>query len=121
MTAHLSTTAPSTPSVLLERGAELARVEAVLERGCLGTGGLMVIEGPAGIGKTALLSAASAAAQARGMRLLRARGAQLEREFAFGVVRQLLEPPLADADGARTAVEEIVTSSSTSSGSPSTV
>ena len=26
-----------------------------------------------------------------------ARGAQLEREFAFGVVRQLLEPPLADA------------------------
>jgi hypothetical protein len=34
------------------------------------------------------------------MRLLRARGAQLEREFAFGVVRQLLEPPLAEAGDA---------------------
>ena len=31
------------------------------------------------------------------MRVLRARGAELEREFAFGVVRQLFEPALADA------------------------
>ena len=31
------------------------------------------------------------------MRLLRSRGAQLEREFAFGVARQLLELPLATA------------------------
>jgi DNA-binding CsgD family transcriptional regulator len=33
------------------------------------------------------------------MRVLRARGAELEREFAFGVVRQLFEPPLAEAAG----------------------
>ena len=32
-----------------------------------------------------------------GMRVLRSRGTELEREFAFGVVRQLFEPPLADA------------------------
>ncbi len=63
----------------------------------------MVIEGPAGIGKTAMLGAACVVAQAKGMRLLRARGAQLEREFAFGVVRQLLEPSLAEADDAQRA------------------
>src|SRR4030095_8329815 len=32
-----------------------------------------------------------------GMRVLRARGTELERDFAFGVVRQLFEPPLAEA------------------------
>jgi DNA-binding CsgD family transcriptional regulator len=31
------------------------------------------------------------------MHVLRSRGAELERDFAFGVVRQLLEPPLAGA------------------------
>ncbi len=103
MNSRLSTRAPPTVSALLERSDELVRVEEVLDRGCLGTGGLMVIEGPAGIGKTAMLSAACAGAQAKGMRVLRARGAQLEHEFAFGVVRQLLEPPLAEADDAQRA------------------
>jgi DNA-binding CsgD family transcriptional regulator len=31
------------------------------------------------------------------MRVLRSRGTELERDFAFGVVRQLFEPPLAEA------------------------
>ena len=31
------------------------------------------------------------------MRVLSARGTELERDFAFGVVRQLFEPPLAEA------------------------
>src|SRR5262249_43967718 len=56
-----------------------------------------VIEGPAGIGKTAVLAAARAAADAQNLRTLRSRGAELEREFAFGVVRQLFEPYLAEA------------------------
>ena len=89
--------------MLLERSEEVGRIEEALERGRTGSGSLVVIEGPAGIGKTALLTAAGAVAQAKGMRLLRSRGAQLEREFAFGVVRQLLEPLLAEADDARRA------------------
>jgi DNA-binding CsgD family transcriptional regulator len=56
-----------------------------------------VVEGPAGIGKTALLTAARIAAADGGMRVLRARGTELERDFAFGVVRQLFEPSLAEA------------------------
>src|SRR5690348_3592482 len=82
---------------LLERDDELGRIEAALAQARLGRGTFVVVEGPAGMGKTALLAAARTAAAANGMRVLRARGAELEREFAFGVVRQLFEPPLAEA------------------------
>jgi hypothetical protein len=47
MDRQLVTDAPPAKPTLLERGTKLVRVEAVLDRGCLGTGGLMVIEGPA--------------------------------------------------------------------------
>ena len=40
--------------------------------------------------ETAVLAAVRESAAARGMRVLRARGTELEREFAFGVVRQAL-------------------------------
>src|SRR6266498_1328279 len=53
---------------LLERNEELARIESAL-----------------------------AAAAEGGMRVLRSRGTELERDFAFGVVRQLFEPPLVEA------------------------
>src|SRR5262252_5077746 len=82
---------------LLERSAELARIEAALGEAREGRGRFLVIEGPAGIGKTALLAAVRAAAAEAGMCVLRSRGTELEREFGFGVVRQLVEPPLAEA------------------------
>ena len=56
-----------------------------------------MVEGPAGIGKTALLAATRAMAADKGMLVLRSRGTELERDFAFGVVRQLFESPLANA------------------------
>jgi DNA-binding CsgD family transcriptional regulator len=80
---------------LLERHDELARIEAALADARAGRGRFVLLEGPAGIGKTALLGAVRTAAANRGMRVLRSRGTELEREFAFGVVRQLLEPALA--------------------------
>src|SRR5215831_1776760 len=80
---------------LIERSDELVRIEAALELASRGQGSFVVVQGPAGMGKTALLSGARASADARGMRVLRGRGAELEREFAFGVVRQLFEPALA--------------------------
>jgi DNA-binding CsgD family transcriptional regulator/tetratricopeptide (TPR) repeat protein len=82
---------------LLERSAALARIETALAEAGTGRGTFVVIEGPAGIGKTALLAAARTAAADNGMRVLRSRGTQLERDFAFGVVRQLFEPPLSEA------------------------
>jgi DNA-binding CsgD family transcriptional regulator len=82
---------------LLERSEELARIESALAEARSGRGKFVVVEGPAGIGKTALLAAARTAAADGGMRVLRSRGTELERDFAFGVVRQLFEPPLAEA------------------------
>ena len=79
---------------LLEREGELEAVEELI--GAAGSGGrLLAIEGPPGIGKTALVAAAKERAQAAGMLVLGARGLELERAFSFGVVRQLFEPLLA--------------------------
>jgi DNA-binding CsgD family transcriptional regulator len=82
---------------LLERSEELVRIGSALAEARSGRGRFVLVEGPAGIGKTALLTAARAAAADGGMRVLRSRGTELERDFAFGVVRQLFEPPLAEA------------------------
>ena len=79
---------------LLEREAELARIDRLIAGAASGEGGLVLVEGPAGIGKTALIDVACALARGR-CEVFRARGSQLEREFAFGIVRQLFEVPLA--------------------------
>ncbi len=82
---------------LFERGRELDELAARIERAAAGQGGLIVVEGPAGIGKSRLLAAARGRAEGS-MRVLTARGSELEGEFAFGVVRQLFEAELAAPD-----------------------
>jgi predicted ATPase len=82
---------------LVEREAELGTVERLLAAAGAGSGGAVVFEGPAGIGKSSLLAAARAAAAA-GVRILSARGGELERELPFGIVRQLLEPMMMACD-----------------------
>ena len=82
--------------MLLERADELRALDTVLE-----TGGVLVIEGGAGIGKTSLLRLGSERAARSGWRVLRGVGSELETGFAFGVVRQLFERELAAADPPR--------------------
>ena len=78
---------------LLERDAELASVVDLI--GGIGDGGqLLAIEGPPGIGKTALLAEAKGLGEEAGLQVLSARGSELERSFSYGVVRQLFEPLL---------------------------
>jgi DNA-binding CsgD family transcriptional regulator len=86
--------APTSRSVLLERNLELAQVESALAEASNGSGKLVVVEGRAGTGKTALVDAARDLADANGMRVMRARATELESGFAWGVVRQLFEPIL---------------------------
>jgi DNA-binding CsgD family transcriptional regulator len=78
---------------LLERERELAQLNALLSSAAGGSGGLVIVRGPAGIGKSALVAAARREARRRGIAVLHARGEEIEREFAFGVARQLLERP----------------------------
>src|SRR5262245_1500901 len=84
-------------SSLLEREAQVGLLEALAAAAAEGEGRLAVIEGGAGIGKTRLLSEARALAADAGMRVLAARGGELEGEFAYGIVRQLFEPLLGPA------------------------
>ncbi|MHC1561161.1 helix-turn-helix transcriptional regulator [Actinomycetospora sp. C-140] len=80
-------------AALLEREHELGVLADVVASAAGGRGGLVWIEGPPGIGKTRLLTAAR---DRDGVAtVLTARGGPLERDFAFGVVRGLFEPLLA--------------------------
>ena len=53
---------------------------------------MIVVEGPAGIGKSTLLAAAGRIARADGATVLRARCSPLEQDAAWGMARQLFEP-----------------------------
>jgi DNA-binding CsgD family transcriptional regulator len=75
--------------VILERDAELAALSAAVAAAEAGHGSLVLVEGPAGIGKTTLLRAAC---RGPGPRVLTARGLALEQGFGYGIVRQLLDP-----------------------------
>jgi DNA-binding CsgD family transcriptional regulator len=81
--------------LLLEREVQVAALQALADAAQSGDGRFVVIEGTAGIGKTRLLAEARAIAGSAGMRVLVARGGELEGEFAYGIVRQLFEPLLA--------------------------
>jgi hypothetical protein len=81
--------------LMLEREAEMAALDAMLRAARGGDGRLVVVEGSAGIGKTRLLAEARGLAVGAEFEVLSARGGELEGQFAFGIVRQLFEAPLA--------------------------
>jgi class 3 adenylate cyclase/DNA-binding CsgD family transcriptional regulator/tetratricopeptide (TPR) repeat protein len=89
------TEVPVATTPLLEREAELAALHAVIDAAASGAGRVVAIEGRAGMGKTRLVAEARALAARSGFEVLVARSADLEQEFAYGVVRQLFEPYLA--------------------------
>src|SRR5262245_37695643 len=95
----------ATTAGLLEREAELAALEWLIDEAEDGRGRVVLIEGPAGIGKTRLLAEARERA-ARRMTILSARCGELERDFSFGAVRELFEAGARDTErGARLVAE----------------
>jgi predicted ATPase len=80
---------------LLERQGELEAGRVALGRCADGEGGMLAFVGPAGIGKSELLAELVRQAADQEIRVLQARGTELERDFAFGIARQLFEPLLA--------------------------
>ena len=88
-----------TDTALLERDRELATLGALIESAAAGRSGVALVEGRAGIGKSRLIAASREQAADKGLRTLCARGTDLERDFPYGVVRQLFEPLRADPDG----------------------
>jgi DNA-binding CsgD family transcriptional regulator len=82
---------------LLERDAALARIYQCISDAAAGTGSLLLLEGPAGIGKTRLILAAGRRGRELGLTTLNARCSELERDFGYGLVRQLFEVSLVSA------------------------
>lgn len=90
---------------LVGRRAEIAWLEAGLEALAAGRGGVRVMTGPPGIGKTRLLDELAARSPEE-MLVLRGRASELEHMFPFGVVidalddylRSLAHSPLAEID-----------------------
>jgi len=56
-----------------------------------GSGAVVLVEAPAGLGKSALLADAALRASDAGLLVLRASGLQLEQAFSWGVARSLFE------------------------------
>lgn len=81
---------------LVDRDREVAELRLAASDAFGGVPRLAMIEGPAGIGKSRLLTEARRIADGHGAITLTARGSQLEKEFGFGVVRQLFEALLTD-------------------------
>jgi tetratricopeptide (TPR) repeat protein len=88
---------------LLEREDGLTELDALARDAASGAGRMLLIEGVAGVGKTRLLDEARRIASDQGLSVLSARAGELERDFGFGIVGQLLEPALARTDPERRA------------------
>jgi DNA-binding CsgD family transcriptional regulator len=76
---------------LLEREAELEALIGLARQASSGVGGVALVEGPAGIGKSALLDRAVELIVNEGHTVSMVRGGELERELPWGVVRDLFE------------------------------
>ena len=90
-----------TGPTLLERDVELSGFTAALASARAGTGRMIVVEGPPGAGKTALLDALAerlAAGDGRAV-VRRVRGSELARDRAFGGARELLSGLTDDDEG----------------------
>ena len=85
---------------LLERERELQELGQTLSAAQHDCGQFVLVEGPAGLGKTSLLRTTLQTAASTGFTCLRARASELERAFPYGCVRQLLEPAIARASSA---------------------
>ncbi|MCO1576570.1 LuxR family transcriptional regulator [Crossiella sp. SN42] len=88
---------PERDRLLAGRRAELAGLRALLADAAAGLPRAVLVTGAAGMGKTTLLRALTEQAEQDGLLVLSAQAAPVERDFAFGVVRQLLEPVLLTA------------------------
>ncbi|MFC0068330.1 AAA family ATPase [Umezawaea endophytica] len=83
------------PGPLVGRQAEVGRVDELTAAARGGRGGVLVLRGEAGIGKSALLDHARRAA---GFRVIQVTGSEFESELPFAALHQLCVPVLAHLD-----------------------
>jgi DNA-binding NarL/FixJ family response regulator len=84
--------------VLVQREEEIGAIELWLDGVREGEGGIGLLEGAAGIGKSVLLRAVAERGESIGLGVLRARGGEVERSAAWAVARELLLPGVTSLD-----------------------
>ncbi|MGH2889798.1 MAG: AAA family ATPase [Solirubrobacteraceae bacterium] len=77
---------------LLERERECAAAQALIDAAATGGGGLLVVEGPSGIGKSVLLAEVVRRAGAAGVAARSVRATRPAAEAPFALARWLLDP-----------------------------
>jgi len=87
---------PRTPDGLVDRDGEMAVLRGKLDDLVEGRSGCVLVEGPAGIGKTRLLDELRRIAVGAGVCVRSARSSHLEQGFAWGVARQLFDAAVED-------------------------
>lgn len=92
--------------LLVERDRELGTLRGAIAGLVEGEGRVIVVEGPAGIGKTALLGEGREQATELGVPMLTARGSELESGFPFGAAQQLFQGVLRDPDAKAVALAD---------------
>ena len=86
---------PSQAEPLTGRAGDLELIRSFVGTATV-RGGVLLLSGEPGVGKTALLDAAASEASASGLRVLRAGGAEFEADISFSGLNQLLLPLLED-------------------------
>ena len=87
-----------TESGLLDRERELALAGEAMTRIEAGEGRTLLVEGPAGIGKSALLDEIAEDGRRRGFEVLQGRAGQYERDLPWALVTDLFGPLLGSMD-----------------------
>ena len=82
--------------MLLDRAPERQKLEQMVQGAYQGMSGAIVIQGEAGMGKTALLDYAASIAD--GMSIFRIAGVEAESTFAFAALHRLLLPTVDQLD-----------------------
>ncbi|MDR7252286.1 DNA-binding SARP family transcriptional activator [Nocardioides sp. BE266] len=98
-TVAVSIPRPRTPDGLVERDHEVGVLRQMIGDLAAGSSGCLLVEGPAGIGKSRLLDEVRRLAVAAGVWVRSARSSAQEQAFEWGVVRQLFGPGADDAVG----------------------
>lgn len=90
----MSPRAPAFADTFADRKVEVDRLRAALADAAAGRPSVVVVEGPPGLGRTALAGCAETLATEAGIRVVPAAAAPTEADTALGVAAQLLAPLL---------------------------
>ncbi|WP_367321855.1 BTAD domain-containing putative transcriptional regulator [Streptomyces sp. HUAS ZL42] len=96
--------------LLVDRDLQLAELRDSLRSALDGRPRVVIVEGPAGMGKSRLLEEVADLAAAERVTTLTARGSQREKDYGFGGVRQLFERVVSDSE------ESLLTGSAVAAG-----